>query len=385
MESLGADSNSLDFESNADSSSCMSDATTETPRCACDHGVQFDFDAVRAEVESLLADLERMAAMSPLDHLEWALMLPTCAGLSRPPGLLGHAVHTSDQMEAAKLDAFRHRALDSWLERKRVLDPPWHSIWLALPPHVRAVLGPKKNILLLRELLCAAGYPHDSLVDDLLGGFALIGELPRSGTLPEADYPLTSETRESLLESASQRNYAVLHRVATSMDLTTEIANDMDRNTFAQVESKRAAEVSLCSVVEECVLTPRFPADEGLKLKRGAWKRSVRCIDDFIASRINAAVAPGETIHHDTLDVLVALLHQVGVGGRPVRFRKDDFVGAYKTLPLRSEDLELAVALWRDASNELRAVQLYSCPFGAVGNVYAWHRLGAGLIPHSVP
>ena len=92
----------------------------------------------------------------------------------------------------------------------------------------------------------------------------------------------------------------------------------------------------------------------------------MRCIDDFTASFINAATAAGKSIHHDTLDVLVALLHSAGEDRKPVRFRKDDFVGAYKTLPLRLEDLELAVTVLRDASGSLRTLQLHCCPFGEV-------------------
>ena len=40
--------------------------------------------------------------------------------------------------------------------------------------------------------------------------------------------------------------------------------------------------------------------------------RRVRCIDVFSASFIIAATAAGESIYHDTLDVLVALLHSAG-------------------------------------------------------------------------
>ena len=122
----------------------------------------------------------------------------------------------------------------------------------------------------------------------------------------------------------------------------------------------------LAEVVKRCVVTPRFPADEGWKWKDDNWVRRVRCIDDFSASFINAATAAGESIHHDTLDVLVALLHSAGEDRKPVRFRKDDFVGAYKTLPLRLENLELAVTVWRDASGSLRTLQLHCCPFGEV-------------------
>ena len=105
------------------------------------------------------------------------------------------------------------------------------------------------------------------------------------------------------------------------------------------------------------------------------WKheqrvRKVRCVDDFTDSPIRAATATGESIHRDTLDVLVALLHLVGERGQRVRFRKDDSKGACKTLPLRTEDLWLAVAAWRGASSTLRAMPLWSCPFGAVSSLH---------------
>ena len=50
-----------------------------------------------------------------------------------------------------------------------------------------------------------------------------------------------------------------------------------------------------------------------------------------------------------------------------------------KTLPLRLEDLQLAVTVWRDASGSLRTLQLHCCPFGAVASVHAWHRIGAAV------
>ena len=75
----------------------------------------------------------------------------------------------------------------------------------------------------------------------------------------------------------------------------------------------------------------------------------------------------------------MALLHSAGESRKPVRFRKkrNDFVSAYKTLPLRLKILELAVTVWRDASGSLRTLQLHCCPFRAVASVHAWHRFGA--------
>ena len=50
-----------------------------------------------------------------------------------------------------------------------------------------------------------------------------------------------------------------------------------------------------------------------------------------------------------------------------------------RTLPLRLDDLALAVTVWRNASGSLRTLQLHCCPFGAVASVHAWHRLGAAV------
>ena len=134
----------------------------------------------------------------------------------------------------------------------------------------------------------------------------------------------------------------------------------------SEVESGKASEVPLAEVVKRCVVTPHFPVDEGWRWKDDNWVRRVRCIDDFTASFINVATAAGESIHHDTLDVLVVLLHSAGEDREPVRFRKNDFVGAHKTLPLRLEETQLPVTVYRDASGSLRTLHLHCCPFGAV-------------------
>ena len=227
------------------------------------------------------------------------------------------------------------------------------------------------------ELLVAADWPDKSLINDLMYGFPLVGELPRSGSLPSCAYRPTCETRESLLQHAALRNVETLRRVSASAALDGEVVKEMDTKAAAEVSEGKARPVALDCAMAEGVVTPRFPADEGWKYKDSWRKRNVRCIDDFTASLINAATAAGESIHHDTLDILVALLHHFGAHGQQVRFRKDDFTGAYKTLPLRAEDLDLAIAVWRDSGGVLQAPRLLCCPFGAVASVHAWHRLGA--------
>ena len=84
-------------------------------------------------------------------------------------------------MHVKNLQLHRAAAKQAWSSRKRVLDPLWDEKWQALPCHVRAVLGPKKNLLLLEEMLAAAECPDSLLIRDLMVGSPLIGFLSRGG------------------------------------------------------------------------------------------------------------------------------------------------------------------------------------------------------------
>ena len=103
-------------------------------------------------------------------------------------------------------------------------------------------------------------------------------------------------------------------------------------------------------------------------MKDGNGKMTTGCLRCAVLmslpkSFIDASTAPGESIHHDTLNVLGALLYSAGESRKHVRFRKDDFVSEYRTLPLRLKNLELAVTVWCDASGGLRTLLLHCCPF----------------------
>ena len=145
-----------------------------------------------------------------------------------------------------------------------------------------------------------------------------------------------------------------------------------------EVAAGKAYWIEIRQALQSAVLTPRFPVDEGIRVRKGRRGRKVRSIDDFLASFINAAASPGEAIQYNTIDTLVALMQQIPQG-TGIRFRKDDFVGAFKTLPLQEQELFLAVAVFLGKHKKLEALQLLCCPFGAVGSVHAWHRFGAAV------
>ena len=125
MEPSECEINSLDFLSDEDASSCMSeDNTTFSSHSSGDPRVHSDIDAVCSAVDALLTDVEHVSVMTPLDHLDWALALPLCAGISRPPEMMRRAVHRGRVFGHRGLEAYRQKTLASWFERKRVLDQP---------------------------------------------------------------------------------------------------------------------------------------------------------------------------------------------------------------------------------------------------------------------
>ena len=104
-----------------------------------------------------------------------------------------------------------------WASRKEALAEEWESVRRKLPEHVQSVLGPRKNILLLREMLEAAGSPDVSLVDCLLQGFPLGGQFSRSGTLPAIEYNPGAESIAGLRENKQAHNATMIARVAVML------------------------------------------------------------------------------------------------------------------------------------------------------------------------
>ena len=327
---------------------------------------------VRDAVNSFLQD-PAASALGPLDHLEWALKLPACDGLPAVPEPIAAPLSRALNLDGHALAQARASSLAHWRERKRVLDPLWAHRFGSLPAHVQSVLGPKKNLLVLSEMLEAIAWPDARLVADLRNGFPLLGEIPRSGALPQIPFGECSESAASLRAQASFLNAETLCRVRRPAGLEDPVRAVFEAKCEQEVSDGHARWRSLPG---KCVLTARFPADEG-------WKgnsRRVRCIDDFSASLINAAVSVGETVQQDTLDRFVAVLCEVLQAGRGgAAIRKEDFVSAFKTLPLASSHLQFAVVTWDSAEARGQGLQLLACPFGAVASVYNWERFGAAV------
>ena len=329
-------------------------------------------------MQELLADASRLERMSPWDHLAWAQKLPRFSEEITLPATQTVALQLPSA-DPDRLHLLRKEAYNYWKERKRVTEPAWQRLRGALAPHVQRVLGPDKNLLLFTEMLRACESPDVQLPHCLAHGFPLLGNIPATGTLPEK-VPEDALPRQELLDEAALINSRVLDRVSREVHVASAVQRGLLQKTEEEVRAGKAEWISLASLPANAVLTPRFPADEGFKCKRGVRVRSIRAIDDFLASRINEATSLCEQVRHDSLDVLIGIAQHLRKfrGDRPRRFllRKDDVSGAFKTLPLRREDLPCAIAVLPDSVKEGKAIQLFTCPFGAKSSVLSWHRVG---------
>jgi len=318
--------------------------------------------------------------MDPLAHLDWALCLPRCAGAFDLPEASKSTInwHCADPSAVQK---FRWRQLQYWQHRQRVTAPEWRDQYVRLPAHVRAILGPEKNLVLFAEMLKASGSPDAGLPAALAQGFPVVGLVPASGAMrPTA--VLDHESPAQLLAASPWANAGILDRTRGSCSRDSGVAGALQARTLAEVRAGQAEWRDLPSDLAGVVLSPRFAVDEGWRFRERQWSRKVRAIDDLTASGVNGATALSERVENETLDDLAAAAQCLVAGGasaEDIRFRKEDVSGAYKTLPLHSDHLPFAAAVTAESVSQGRYLQLLCCPFGAKASVHAWQRVGAAF------
>ena len=205
---------------------------------------------IRTAVEELLQS-DLVQGMSPMEHWKWAQTLPRSSEERVVPAVLREATDAALQCTPHELQQQRSSTMIYWAERKEALTAPWAEKLRTLAPHVQAVLGPDQNLLLFEEMLHAAGSPDASLIQHLMEGFAMIGDLPRSNTLPQQAFVKPSESRSSLRRYAKERNKVLLKRVQHSVVQDDEVRREAFRLSCEEVGSGKAKWTSLTKALLE--------------------------------------------------------------------------------------------------------------------------------------
>ena len=252
-------------------------------------------------------------------------------------------------------------------------------------PGVQQVLAAASDsgvhVSLLRAILTSMQWPDMDVVDCLLTGFPLVGDMP-VGLGPEAP---TTRVRSAVLTDRDLRLRAPSFSpsvVARHLHFKDDAGDsEILRQTIDEVLRLRMTPLEpLHESHLNYVLTRRFAVSQ-LSAK-GLVK--LRMIDDFAESGVNSATSVSHRIRMGRLSSILraASVLRARHPSLDLDIGKGDFSAAYRSLPVLTGHLDLSSILVKGPRGLLVSRQL-AMPFGAVASVYAWHRLG-GAAAHII-
>ena len=120
------------------------------------------------------------------------------------------------------------------------------------------------------------------------------------------------------------------------------------------------------------VITRRFPVLQ--RSSNGAVK--LRCIDDFAESQVNSTTLVTRRIRMGRISDLSYVLKKLVKKFGSLHLAKSDFKAAYRCCPISPEHSDLSSFLVSSPEGVVHCCQQWAMPFGAVGAVYSWDRVG---------
>ena len=277
----------------------------------------------------------------------------------------------ADQWLSRAADAVgRCRSVANESRRRRAL----------LPHSVKRVLqntGPGgANTVALDQELQRIGYT-DLVGSRLEEGMPIAGELPLTGLWEEVRSKAPERTVDELRRIGS--DFKTL-RQRCNAAVEDAVAAEIWRQTRAEVGTHLSKPTPFdwgSADTIHRVLTFRFGVEQASS--KGCVK--IRCIDDFKASGVNSTVGVPESIHHDHIDSLLETAKAIHRSGHQPVLLKADFKGAYRSIPISPEQVDLAQILVRDTDENMWVtLRQLAHPFGAVAAVYAWERVGGAIV-----
>ncbi len=159
-----------------------------------------------------------------------------------------------------------------------------------------------KNLLVWKHLMEQTGFNDDSLFQEMIDGFDLVGQASTSGEFPYLHKPALQSVRELRKKSQWLRAAVIGKCKASDRKALDEITwnktlEERDRGwlegpfTLSQVEAMVDS--------PEWIVTRRFPLEQ---------RDTVRMIDDCLASGLNSALSSSNKLQLVDVDVLVALV-----------------------------------------------------------------------------
>ena len=168
-------------------------------------------------------------------------------------------------------------------------------------------------------------------------------------------------------------------RRAAESDLETGLASEIWRQTLLEADLGRMTPRALLELGAPDIVVRRF----GVSQITSKGKAKIRTVDDYSEALVNSAAEVNRRIRMDSVAHLVEAtrrLVETAPGSRRL-LGKSEFSSAYRCCPIATADLDLAwTVLLHPTTGEVWRSQRLACPFGAIGSVYAWDRLGEAFV-----
>ena len=222
----------------------------------------------------------------------------------------------------------------------------------------------------MKHVIISEGYEDVGLADDLISGFSLVGDAPKSHVLPQKMTPSTLSTAD-LKSNASKANKALRYMTRSSGDV------ELDQKLWdrTQIELQRGwllGPLRWEHLPETAVVSRRFPISQSEK---------VRPIDDFSQSQVNSTVTTYEQATVDGPDVICALAVKLMKGlkdnGRSSQLvgRALDLASAYRQLAVAEDSDDSAfLSIFNPNDGKAALYRQVALPFGSVTAVNAFIR-----------
>jgi hypothetical protein len=278
---------------------------------------------------------------------------------------------------AADHEVVKHRAsfLAKWVSRAKELSSEECNLKKSMDPNVASAVR-NKRILVFKEMLIDTGFPDLGVVDELINGASLTGEVPSTGMLPGKFTPAVATDAE-IREAAA--------RIRPKLD--SDNLGSGDPTIDAEVWRKTLEEVDK-GWLQGPLPRSSVPGDQPISRRFGLLQKQgkVRLIDDFSESGVSSTVTSVESPVLHTIDVACAVLAfwfgLCNEGGADPKLvvRTFDLTSAYRQVGLCQAGREFACIRVFDPKD--KCMKYFRCcvlPFGAIRSVHTFLRLARAI------
>ena len=260
-----------------------------------------------------------------------------------------------------------------WSDRAKTLEPEEARLKAGMTPHRRKILD-SKRILLFKEMLEEIKYDDVEVVQEIIEGATLTGDIQVTGVLDAKFKPARIDVSE-LMEISEQIKQQIRDRTVSCGNAETDAL--LWSKTLEEVDKGHLeGPFEFESVPADCLISSRFPIMQGDKL---------RPIDNYSSSLINDTVTVSEkpVIHSiDEIALLITKLSRVArrKGLKELFGKTADLKSAYRQLAISDESLRFSyLAVYDPTEDKAKVFRQLAVPFGSTKAVYFFLRVARAL------